>query len=930
VSFLINGAIYEATPRPGQCLRTFLREVGCLGVKKGCDAGDCGACTVHLDGKAVHSCLLPAHRAEGAEITTIEGLGSPDEPHPMQTAFLDAQGFQCGFCTAGLIMTAVALNQGQLRDLPAALKGNLCRCTGYRAIADAISGVRHVESVEAGQASGRNLPAPAGPGVVTGRVRYTMDVRPTGELADLLHMKIVRSPHASARIRGIDATEAMALPGVTAVLTHADAPPRFFSTARHEMYTDDPDDTLVLDPVIRHVEQRVAAVVAESETVAEAACRLVKVEYEILPAVFDPEDAMKPGAPIVHDKPTSSRIANPQRNIVAELHGHIGNVEQGFTEADVIHEGVYVSQRVQHAHLETHGAIGWLDGDGKLHIRTSSQTPFLTRDALCALYDLPPDRIRVFAERVGGGFGGKQEMITEDIVALAVFKTRRPVKLEFTRSEQFSASTSRHPMRISVKIGARRDGRLTAISMRMLSNTGAYGNHGPGVMFHGSGESVALYRCPNKKIDSYAVYTNQMPSGAFRGYGLSQANFAIESAMDEAAKKIGIDPFAFRRMNVIKPGDPMVSAEEGQHDVEYGSYGLDQCLDLVEQALKSGTDADLSEDWLIGRGVAAGMIDTIPPRGHRAESRIRLTEDGAFELKVGTAEFGNGTTTVHGQIAASVLNTTVERISIKQSDTELISHDTGAFGSTGTVVAGSATRDAAEDLRDAILDFAASCTSAPRSAHVLGDGYVQALDTQIELRELAAKANLAGVKLLGIGNSRGTPRSIAFNVQGFEVAVHRRYGEIRILRSVHAADAGTVINPMQCRGQVEGGVAQAIGAALYEEVMMDGSGNVTNPTFRGYHIPTYADVPVTEVHFAKTFDRIGPLGAKSMSESPYNPIAAALGNAIRDATGVRLYETPFRADQLYRAVLDQHEKREAGGASKRALATVRDPEPSAA
>jgi putative selenate reductase molybdopterin-binding subunit len=485
-------------------------------------------------------------------------------------------------------------------------------------------------------------------------------------------------------------------------------------------------------------------------------------------------------------------------------------------------------------------------------------------------------------------------------------------------------------MRIAIKVGARRDGRLTAISMRMLSNTGAYGNHGPGVMFHGSGESVALYRCPNKKIDSYAVYTNQMPSGAFRGYGLSQTNFAIESAMDEVARQIGMDPFAFRRMNVVKPGDPMVSTEEDQHDVEYGSYGLDQCLDLVEHALKSGAGADIPEDWLVGRGVAAGMIDTIPPRGHRAECRIRLTEDGAFELKVGTAEFGNGTTTVHGQIAASVLNTTVERVHIKQSDTELIAHDTGAYGSTGTVVAGSATRDAAGNLRDAILDFAASYTSAPRSACALGDGCVRALDSQIGLRELAARAKLAGVELLGVGNARGTPRSVAFNVQGFEVAVHRRYGEIRILRSIHAADAGTVINPMQCRGQVEGGVAQAIGAALYEELMIDGSGEVTNPTFRGYHIPAYADIPITEVHFARTFDRIGPLGAKSMSESPYNPIAAALGNAIRDATGVRLCETPFRADRLYQAVLDQQKKREARDASQPVLLAVGDSEPSGA
>jgi putative selenate reductase molybdopterin-binding subunit len=923
VSFSVNGKAFEATPRAGQCLRTFLRELGFFGVKKGCDAGDCGACTVHFDGKPVHSCLVPAYRAEGVEIATIEGLGPPDGLHPMQRAFLDAQGFQCGFCTAGLIMTAAALNQGQRRDLPAALKGNLCRCTGYRAVADAIAGRRHVERGKAGEAAGKNSPAPAGPEVVTGRVRYTMDVPPKGELAGLLHMKILRSPHPSARILSIDATEARALPGVAAVLTHLDAPPRYFSTARHEIYADDPDDTLVLDPVIRHVGQRVAAVVAESEAVAEAALSLVRVDYERLPAVFDPEEAMKPGAPVIHDKPTSSRIANPQFNIVAELHGHVGDVERGFAEADAIHEGVYATQRVQHAHLETHGAIGWLDRDGKLHIRTSSQTPFLTRDALCALYDLAPDRIRVFAERVGGGFGGKQEMITEDIVALAVFKTGRPVKLEYTRQEQFSASTTRHPMRITVKIGARRDGRLTAISMRMLSNTGAYGNHGPGVMFHGSGESVALYRCPNKKIDSYAVYTNQMPSGAFRGYGLSQANFAIESAMDEIARMIEVDPFAFRRMNVVRPGDPMVSADEGAHDVEYGSYGLDQCLDLVERAFGPAAPADLPEDWLIGRGVAAGMIDTIPPRGHRAESRIRLTEEGVFELSVGTAEFGNGTTTVHGQIAASILNTAVEHIRIKQSDTELVSHDTGAFGSTGTVVAGSATRDAAQDLKGAILDFAASLAGAPPSACVLGEGCVQALDNRVALRDLAAKAGQAGVKLAGIGAAKGTPRSVAFNVQGFEVAVHRRYGEIRILRSIHAADAGTVINPMQCRGQVEGGVAQAVGAALYEELTIDASGKVANPTFRGYHIPTFADTPLTEVHFAETFDRIGPLGAKSMSESPYNPVAAALGNAIRDATGVRLCETPFRADKLYRAILDEPQGRDRDGIPECASARER-------
>ncbi|HEY9214678.1 MAG TPA: molybdopterin cofactor-binding domain-containing protein, partial [Ancylobacter sp.] len=679
MSFLVNGKLHDAAPRPGQCLRTFLRDLGWFGVKKGCDAGDCGACTVHLDGRPVHSCLVPAFRAEGAAVTTIEGLAGGDGLHPVQQAFIDAQGFQCGFCTAGMVMTTAALDQAQRRDLPAALKGNLCRCTGYGAIEDAVGGACNVEEDIAGAAVGRGLPAPAGPGLVTGAARFTMDVAPQGDLAGLLHMKILRSPHAHARVTRIDAAAALALPGVVAVLTHEDAPQNLFSTARHHHYTDDVDDTRVLDATVRFVGQRVAAVVAVSEAVAEAAIELIEVRYEVLPAVFDPEEAMLPGAPQLHDKPASSRIMNAPRNIVAELHGDIGNIEAGFAQADFIHEATYVSQRVQHAHLETHGAIGWQDAEGRLHIRTSSQTPFLTRDALAKLFDLPREKVRVFTERVGGGFGGKQEMIAEDIVALAVLRTGRPVKLEYTRPEQFTASTSRHPMRVSVKIGARRDGTLTAMQMRMLSNTGAYGNHGSGVLFHGAGECVAIYRCDNKKIDGYAIYTNTLPSGAFRGYGLSQTNFAIESGMDEVARGLGLDPFAFRRLNMVRPGDPLVSISEDEDDVAFGSYGLDQCLDIVEREMAKPFDARLSADWLVGRGIAAAMIDTIPPHGHEAESRLSLS-DGRYELRVGTAEFGNGTTTVHRQIAATLLGATAEDIQLRQSDTEHVRHDTGAYG----------------------------------------------------------------------------------------------------------------------------------------------------------------------------------------------------------------------------------------------------------
>jgi putative selenate reductase molybdopterin-binding subunit len=898
MTFEINDKTFSQHPRPGQCLRTFLRELGHFGVKKGCDAGDCGACTVLLDGEPVHSCLIPAFRAEGRAVTTIEGLGGESGTHPMQRAFLDAQAFQCGFCTAGMILTCASLNQAQRQDLGASLKGNICRCTGYRAIEDALDGKTNIEEVKAGEAFGRSLPAPAGPLVVKGAARYTFDT----EIAGLAHIKLLRSPHPHAKIKSIDKSAALAVPGVVAVLTHEDAPQTLFSTARHEKAWMDPDDTKVLDTVVRFIGQKVAAVVADTEAAAEEGCRRLKVVYEILPAVFDPALAIAPGAPVIHPGRTvEQRVAKAERNIVAEAHGEFGDVAAALAASAATYEGTFITQRVQHAALETHGGLAWIDDKGVLTVRSSTQVPFLTRRALSEIFGLAPDKVRVFCERVGGGFGGKQEMFVEDILALAAMKTGRAVKLELTREEQFIATSTRHPMRVTVKAGADAQGKLTALQLDVLSNTGAYGNHAGPVLFHACGECVGVYNSPNKKVDAVVAYTNTLPAGAFRGYGLPQTLFAVEAAIDELAIKLGISPFEMRRKNIVKPGDPMLSPQGyGESDVLYGSYGLDQCLDLVERAMRADApNPALSPEWLIGEGIALTMIDTVPPDGHIADSFIALGEDGGFELTVGTAEFGNGTSTVHRQIAATALATIVDRIRLKQSDTANGGHDTGAYGSTGTFVAGKATEAAAENLATELKAFAAQMFGSDADACALQDDSAVCGSKRLSFAELAKSALAQGKTLTASGNSGGTPRSVSFNVQGFRVAVNKGTGEIKILKSVQAADAGRVANPMQCRGQVEGGVAQSLGATLYEEMVIDAGGRVINPKFRDYHLPQFADVPRTEVYFADTSDTVGPMGAKSMSESPYNPVAAALGNALRDATGIRFTAVPFKPDRLF-------------------------------
>ncbi|MER6840708.1 molybdopterin-dependent oxidoreductase [Streptomyces platensis] len=896
MTYRVNGKSFDEEPDPGQCLRTFLRALGHFGVKKGCDAGDCGACTVWLDGAPVHSCITPAFRADGREVTTIEGLGAPGSLHPVQRRFRDAPGFQCGFCTAGMIMTSATFTEAQKADLPRALKGNLCRCTGYRGIEDAVKGVVGVAKAAPGKAVGTSVGAPAAEDVVTGRAAFTMDTHLDG----MLHLKVLHSPHAHARIVSIDKTAALAVPGVHRVYTWEDVPRRRFTTAIHTDHLVDPDDTCLLDRTVRFVGQRVVAVLADTVGAAEEGCRRVAVEYEVLPAVFDAEEAMADGAPQLHG-PVDPFVLDPVHNTLVEIHSQIGDIDAGFAAADVIHQGTYFSPRVQHAHLETHGSIAWME-NGRLNVRTSSQSPSIAKVKLAHLFALRPDQLRVFCARVGGGFGGKQEVISEDLAALATLDTGRPVCFEYTREEEFTTASPRHPMTLTVTLGATANGKLTALQVRNVSNTGAYGNHAGETLFAG-GAAVMIYRCANKKYDAYSVYTNTVPSGALRGYGMTQPAFAVECAMDELALALHMDPFELRRRNIVRPGDPLVSMEEGPDDVVFTEDGLATCIDLVEEAMaRNAGEPSPGPEWLVGNGVASSLHETAPPTEHLSEAWVTLGDDLVYELAVGTVEFGEGTSTAHVQIAAQQLGTTPSRIRLVQSDTDRTGFDTGAFASAGLFVAGNAVLRAANAVRDRILEFAAAHTGVHVVMCSMDDEAVVCGDRRVPLAEIIATARARGIRFSAARKAYGSPRSVTSNAQGFRLAVHPVTGEIRILYSVQATDAAVIINPAQVRGQVEGGVAQGIGFALTEHHHVDADGVMVNPNFRNYRIPTYADIPRTEVLLVNSSDSAGPLRSKGIAECCINPVAPALANALHDATGVRCRALPLTPERLYRQI----------------------------
>ena len=894
LEFRVNKQSHKTECQPGKSLLSLLRSLGYTGVHRVCESGDCGSCTVWLNGKPIHSCICPAMRADSQQITTIEGLEN-GRLSPMQQAFLDKQGFQCGYCTPGMIMTASKLEYESSAELKAELEGNLCRCTGYEAIIDSVVECGKDNNVAAigareGQV-GKNVPKQDGTNLVTGKPVYTADRSPAG----LLHLKVLRSPYPHARIRNIDTVKAKALPGVEAVFTYKDVPRKAYSTAGHGAPVPDPFDHYLLDNKVRFIGDRTAAVVAETEAIAARACELIEVDYEILPHAIDPLEAMK-GETVIHDEPESSQIHDAAHNIAGEVVLEKGDLAAGFDRADLIVENTYILPAVQHVHLEPHVSISWFDENGILTVRSSTQVPFHCQRLLCELFDLPKEKLRVYKPQLGGGFGNKQEILSEDLCVFATLTTGKPVQWRFTREEEFTATNSRHSMNIHLKTGVKQDGTIVAQEMNAISNTGAYGNHGETVTFLTGCFPLGLYRCANQSYKGTVVYTNTMPAGAFRGYGATQGTFAVESQLDEIARKLNIDPIKLRQHNLITPEDEILIGRE-EHFHIIGSYALDECIEKVTQALDYQPDK-YTNDGHIKRGV--GFAATMQASGlakiHLASVKLSLMSNGLYELRTGSVDVGTGSDTTLRQIAAQVLGTTVEKINIITADTHNTPFDAGSYASATTFITGQAVNLAAQKLRSLLLKTAAEIIEADPEALELDEAKIYSPTDKITLQQLAQKS-------LSVELEHTSDRaSLTFAFLGAEVEVDTETGRITVLRCVEAIDIGKAINPRICRGQATGGLVMGLGYALNEELRFDDNGKILNPCLRTYRIPAATDVPPMEIFLIEKADPYGPFGAKGIGEIGTNCTAPAIANAVANATGVRLRQLPMIPERVWMAM----------------------------
>jgi putative selenate reductase molybdopterin-binding subunit len=744
--------------------------------------------------------------------------------------------------------------------------------------------------------------------LATGRGTFVDDIA----LPGMLHARILRSPHAHARISRIDAARARAMPGVACVLTHADVPRIPFTTAGQGWPEPSPYDTVMLDSKVRFVGDRVAVVAAEDPLTAERACEAIEVEYELLPAVFDPLEAMKLGAPRIHDEADSRGIKDASRNVSAHLLAEVGSVERGLAEAERVFEATYRVPHVQQAPIEPHIAITWLDEDHRLIVRTSTQVPFHVRRIIAPLLGIPIRRIRVIKPRVGGGFGAKQEILLEDLCGTLTLRTGRPVRLELSREEELVASRTRHPQILTLRIGVR-DGRFTAIDLRVIENTGAYGTHGLTVMSVTGLKALSLYRCPNVRFDADAVYTNLVVAGAFRGYGSPQGFFALESAVDELAEALGEDPLAFRARNHVREGDPTPIAEvlgEGKEGYPQliRSCGLPQAIEQGAQAIgwaEKRARPSAAGPLRRGVGMAIVMQGSGIPGVDMGAASIKMNEDASFNLLIGATDIGTGSDTMFCQVAAETLGVPVEKIILYSSDTDMTPFDPGAYASSTTYISGRAVEKAARAVLRQIVEVGGRLLNEDPAGLVARDGRVCAKDGRFVTYEQVCLSSLYQkdqFQIMAGASHMSYDSPPPFAAVFAEVEVDTETGLVRLLKLVEAVDCGQVVNPHMAEGQVEGAAVQAMGYALFERMPFDGGGRMQFRSFRDYTIATASDVPEIVTILVPTHEPTGPFGAKAIAEIPIAGPAPAIANAVAHAIGRRIREIPLTPDRVLAAL----------------------------
>lgn len=741
----------------------------------------------------------------------------------------------------------------------------------------------------------------------------------TAEFADdwnpprMLVGKLLYSPHAHARIKKIDTSAAERVPGVSAVLTHKNTPRIRHTTAGQGFPEPSPYDSLIFDDKMRFVGDRVAAVAAETSEAAQEALSKIKVDYEVLPAVFDILDAAKDGAPVIHDEADSKNIPDAKHNICAAYALDIKDHEW-YSTADAVIEQTYKTQYAQHCALEPHTVIAYFDADGRIVLRSSTQVPFHVRRIVAQSLGMEVKRIRVIKPRIGGGFGSKQEVFLDQACAALLLAAKRPVKMELSRREVFVSSRTRHPAVIHLKTGVKKDGKITDLDLAITLGNGAYGAHALTVMMCSGSHTMPLYQAQNNKFTGRTVYTNLPVAGAYRGYGATQGFFALESQMDMMAEAIGMDPVEFRLKNYIKQGQgsPIFKAMgEGREGVEQvmQSCGLERC---IEEGLKASGWREKRELYKKqagakrrGIGCACLMQGSGIPEVDMASATIKMNEDGSFNLLIGAADLGTGSDTVLAQIAAEVLGVRHGDVLVYSSDTDLTPFDVGAYASSTTFISGNAVRKAAENVKTMILSVAAKILNEkPENMRLEGGRVVAASGISCPLSEVANTSLYYHDQhqIIASASHTATTSPPPFSAHFAEVEVDTETGAVAVLNYVAAVECGTAINPALAEGQNDGAVLNGLSFALTEELEFNAAGAAKNASFRGYKIFGAYDTPPIKTILLSTYEPAGPFGAKSVSEIGINGPQPALANAIYHAVGVRLTEPPFTPDKVLAAI----------------------------